>query len=190
MSGAGIDVGPLGARSGLERRGPEQYQRIVELYALYQGKVEGLGSGPSSPFHVIHAGVKRPKPPKPCVLCKRPTKEPRKGMCFGCYLRDKRGHSVTGPCSACGVGDQRVLKRHRLSDGQTVLCANCSAIAGRRAVTLEVLRGELGSGRRMGSERRGPDRRGIERRQRVDIEALSSDRRSFDRRTQDNEPGS
>jgi hypothetical protein len=84
-----------------------------------------------------------PSDPIACESCTKPTTKPRKGLCFACYLRTHRGHEVNGPCAVCGIADRRVLRRHQLADGATVLCANHAAIAGRRAITLVELQREV-----------------------------------------------
>lgn len=80
-----------------------------------------------------------------CVTCA--TKAPgqrRRGMCFPCYMRAIRGHTRARACAACGNADMRVLRRHRLVTGMVTLCSNDSAIAGRRLITIEQLRAEIG----------------------------------------------
>lgn len=121
----------------------------------------------------------------PCTNCGRPTTEPRRGLCKGCHLREHRGHLAAGPCAVCGTGDRRVLRRHLLSGGPVTLCANDSAIAGRRPLSLDQLRAEV----RAPSDRRGQDRRRgdrrvpIVRRARVEVDGLLDDRRRIvDRR--------
>jgi hypothetical protein len=74
-----------------------------------------------------------------------------------------------------------------LVEGRTTLCANCAAIAGRRAIGLDELRLELHPpGDRRQADRRAADRRiPVDRRQRVEVEHLLSDadRRASGRRT-------
>lgn len=112
--------------------------------------------------------------PVKCSACPRTTTEPRKGLCFACYQRDRRGHDRAKACAVCAVGDPRVLRRHKLALGFETLCANHSAIAGRRRITLGELRAEcFPSGDRRRTDRRHADRRGgPERRTRVDVERL------------------
>ena len=122
------------------------------------------------------------------LLAYRPAPEPRKGLCFGCYMRSRRGHETGPACECCGVTDRRVLRRHALDELRT-LCANCSAVAGRRALSLDELRCEVfPPGDRRGPGRRTGDRRApVDRRQRVEVEHLLSDadRRGSGRRTGD-----
>ena len=100
---------------------------------------------------------RQPRPPEGTrCACTRPC-APGRDKCSGCSVRSSRGHLVTGPCAACGQDDQRVLRRHTLAGGPVVLCANDSAIAGRRLLTLDELRSELRpleAGRRTGRDRR------------------------------------
>ena len=96
-----------------------------------------------------------------CTTCGRPTCHARRSRCPACYRRVTRGHALAGPCAVCGLTDLRVLRRHALRNGVAVLCANHSAMAGRRSLTLTELRGEccpLGD-RRDGEERRRAARR-------------------------------
>ena len=119
-----------------------------------------------------------------CLACARPTTEPRKGLCFACYQRQGRGHETALECACCGVKDRRVLRRHRLGEDWSTLCANCSAIAGKRPLTLEVLKAEVFPvGDRRSAGRRICDRRvPAERRHRVEIAGLLNDLRNHDRR--------
>lgn len=119
------------------------------------------------------------KPHAPtCERCGMVAQPRRRGLCFRCYQRERRGHQRHGPCSVCRCADVRVLRRHQLADGWTVLCANHAAIAGRRAITLAELVVESGD------RRRGDRRTHRERRQRVVVEWLAPDvdRRVGDRR--------
>lgn len=79
-----------------------------------------------------------------CSFCPRMTATLRAGKCPVCAVRASRGRLFTDPCAACGASDPRVLRRHTLADGPAVVCANCSAIAGRRPLALAELRAELG----------------------------------------------
>ena len=109
-----------------------------------------------------------PGAPVKCEACPRKTTTPRKGMCWPCYFRDYRGHHIRGPCALCGEEDPRVLRRHVFSDGDSVLCANHAAIAGRRKMTLPELQAECyppGDRRQRG--RRRYDRRTAVRRERL-----------------------
>ena len=87
-------------------------------------------------------------PPVACVRCTRQTEEPRRGLCFACYQRERRGHDVSDACAVCETRDARVLRRHALVCGPSTLCANHSAIAGRRALTLDELRSECAADER------------------------------------------
>lgn len=84
--------------------------------------------------------------PEPVICpCGRPTDEPRRGLCIACYLRERRGSAFTihAACQVCRTADKRVLRWHRLAGGVwVVLCANHSAIAGRRPLELDELRAE------------------------------------------------
>lgn len=85
-----------------------------------------------------------PLPPAPCTDCGTPTDEPRRGLCIGCYLRVRRGAAfdLGACCQVCRNNDRRVLRWHKLGGAMVVLCANHSAIAGRRPLELEELRAE------------------------------------------------
>lgn len=96
------------------------------------------------------------KPRSHCSNCGRPVSATRGGQCSGCYQRRRRGHEAPGPCRVCGEADPRVLKRHRLAEGMLSLCANHSAVAGRRPITLAELMSETTTA----GDRRGPERRG------------------------------
>ena len=52
--------------------------------------------------------------------------------CHACYMRAYRGHTIQRPCAVCGLDDIRMLQRATLRDGETVLCGNHAALAGRR----------------------------------------------------------
>jgi hypothetical protein len=106
-------------------------------------------------------------------------------MCKACYLRAYRGHDTSGPCSVCGLADARMLRRHHLADGWTVLCGNHAAVAGRRTLELEQLRAELTGpqDRRRVHRRRADRRHHLERRQTMSLAWLLADRREgVDRR--------
>lgn len=118
--------------------------------------------------------VKRPPRIVACSHCTRPTDEPRRGLCQGCYLREFRGHVRASACVCCGYSDARALRRHRLEGEMRTLCAICSAIAGRRPITLDALRLEV---------RRPAGRRVGERRVKVSLAWVAlADRRKADRR--------
>jgi hypothetical protein len=108
---------------------------------------------------------------RPCVGCARPTTHPRKGLCFACYQRARRGHVTQSECAVCGTRDRRVLRRHKLASGLETLCANDAAIAGRRVLTLAALRAErFPDGDRRGTDQRTGDRRTYaERRARLEL---------------------
>jgi hypothetical protein len=114
------------------------------------------------------------EPLRRCSACPRKAAKLKKGLCPACYLRSHRGGATGKACAVCAVGDPRVLRRHKLALGFETLCANHSAIAGRRRITLGELRAEcfpLGDRRR--TDRRHADRRGgPERRTRTDVEKL------------------
>jgi hypothetical protein len=58
--------------------------------------------------------------------------------CIGCRVRRCRGAVVEGACCRapdCGIADERMLRRHRFVDGVAIVCANHSAVAGRRELT-------------------------------------------------------
>lgn len=127
---------------------------------------------------------------RPCTACARPTAEPRRGMCFACYQRARRGHVASSACAVCATADRRVLRRHQLVDGWTVLCANHAAVAGRRSISLLELRAEVSpEGDRRAADRRREDRRSPAqpRRARVDVDRLllESERREVGRRGAD-----
>jgi hypothetical protein len=110
--------------------------------------------------------------PVKCEDCSRPTSTPRKGKCWACYFRDYRGHALSGPCSVCGEADRRVLRRHKLADVDTVLCANHAAIAGRRVLTAAELAAEcFPAGDRRQTGRRSGDRRAVSARRERDGDA-------------------
>lgn len=78
-----------------------------------------------------------------CSKCGR-TIDPqvKRHTCPVCAIRKCRG-LVPGPaCEVCTHTDARVLRLLRLADGTYTTCGNCSAIAGRRALSLEQLRAE------------------------------------------------
>lgn len=80
-----------------------------------------------------------------CDKCSRPVTATRKGLCTGCYMRDWRGHHVTGPCAACGEAELRklILARFPEFQGRLPICGNCSTVRGRRTITLAQLRCEM-----------------------------------------------
>lgn len=170
---------------------PLQFGSKREEKAASTGSGDPQGSRPTrrgrrTLFHVRRS----PCNPRPCASCSRPTTEPRRGLCFACYLRAYRGHVADGACAACGLEDRRVLRRHRLADGLATLCANHAAIAGRRTLTLEALRAECypPGDRRQGEQRRA-DRRAVgDRRTAPTVEqllAVADERRHAGRRAAD-----
>lgn len=67
------------------------------------------------------------KDPVQCSKCPRTTTEPRLGMCFCCYQRDRRGTGVPigATCHKCGESDPLVLSATPFG----VLCWNDHARA-------------------------------------------------------------
>ncbi len=122
-----------------------------------------------------------------CQICGKPTDKPRRGLCFACYQRQRRGHQLAGPCAICGLEDKRLLRRHQLADGLVVLCANHAALAGRRQLSLDELAAECHppGDRRSADRRRGDRRNHIERRQHWDAGWTLQDRRQHGRRAAD-----
>lgn len=58
--------------------------------------------------------------------------------CTGCRLRKCRGSVVSGAtCSVpdCAIDHPRALRWHRFTDEHLIVCANHSALAGRRPLT-------------------------------------------------------
>lgn len=117
--------------------------------------------------------------PTPCRTCSRPTLEPRRGECFACYQRGRRGHVPEGVCVVCGATDRRMLRRtlllQPLGDARhETLCANHAAVVGRRTLSLEELRAELSApGDRRQEDRRAGERRApAPRRARADVRHL------------------
>lgn len=93
-------------------------------------------NAPPLPFRPRKAVAERK-----CETCDRPSKDRE---CVGCRVRRSRGATIAGEqCAACGVDHPAVLRWHRFADGQQVLCANHSALAGRRRLTFEAFAAEL-----------------------------------------------
>ena len=115
--------------------------------------------------------------PVACCRCKRPTQEPRKGLCQRCYLAAYTGRTVAAACECCSVADPRVLVRRRIGEAMSTVCGNCAAVLGRRPLTLEALRAEV----RPASDRRQADRRSVaDRRAMLDVQRmLDEDRRAY-----------
>jgi hypothetical protein len=94
---------------------------------------------------LVKAKFKRPTPaPVPCETCRAvPVK--LGGSCVGCRLRRCRGTIVDDASCAvpgCPVYHPRMLRWHRFTDDHVVLCANHSALAGRRPITWNGFRAE------------------------------------------------
>jgi hypothetical protein len=70
---------------------------------------------------------KAPRPFVQCSSCPRETDQPRRGKCFGCYLRERRGSSLPyqAACKECGEDDPIVLRVTPFG----ILCANHHARA-------------------------------------------------------------
>ena len=123
-----------------------------------------------------------------CSLCRReltPDARARKGMCFRCYQRERRGRSLVGKrCAVCSVEDQRVLQFHRMAEGHVVLCANHATIAGKRSITLDELKDEcFPAGDRRQEDRRRSDRRNYRERRQDDWHSIDDEeRRSYQER--------
>lgn len=82
--------------------------------------------------------------PYPCSTCPKLIREGR--TCGACRLRKCRGSTVEGAaCRApgCSVDDPRMLRRHRFADGVRIVCANHSAIVGRRPLVWAAFLDEL-----------------------------------------------
>lgn len=84
-----------------------------------------------------------------CDSCQRPLTPKSDGkiigrVCAGCRVRKCRGTELEGSCF-CGHADRRVLRWHEFLDQRAVVCANHSAIAGRRPLTYEELQAECAS---------------------------------------------
>jgi len=54
-----------------------------------------------------------------------------------------RGVEPAAACATCPQRDRRVLVRRRVAGAWVTCCANCAAILGRRALSLEALRAEI-----------------------------------------------
>ena len=130
--------------------------------------------------------VQRRRPNAPAVRCKAcptRTREPRRGLCPRCYQNDHHDRPRAPSCACCGQGDPRTLLRRTLAGELVTLCGNCSAVAGRRPLTLEALRAEVRApGDRRGGDRRRRDRRALDRRERLELvegeqRAAAGDRR-------------
>jgi hypothetical protein len=94
--------------------------------------------------------------------CGRTTLEPRNGQCGRCYQHAYHGRRLAAACEGCNETDARTLVRRTLSGVAVTLCGNCAAIVGRRPLSLEALRAEVGPSpgdRRSQERRRAGDRR-------------------------------
>jgi hypothetical protein len=79
---------------------------------------------------------------KKCELCSTPIG--KGNVCTGCRVRKCRGSLVAGErCAVCPVSHPRMLRWHSFTDGQQVLCANHSALAGRRPLTFDQFSAEV-----------------------------------------------
>lgn len=67
------------------------------------------------------------KQPVTCAKCPRLTDQPRRGLCFNCYQRERRGSALElgAACAECGEDDPIVLRVTPFG----VLCANHHARA-------------------------------------------------------------
>lgn len=84
--------------------------------------------------------------PRVCRGCGRAIDPASKRhVCTSCTVRKCRGAETGAACEACGHADRRVLRRLRLVEGMVTACGNCTAIAGRRVLSLAALRAELGA---------------------------------------------
>ena len=139
---------------------------------------------------MAHVRRRRGAGPVACGTCKRPTGEPRKGLCYACYQRERRG-AVVNACAVCGLADARMLMFRTLADGEHVLCGNHALALGKRRLALSELARELRvPGDRRASDRRAGDRRAADRRASVDLAWLTEgDRRSGGRRLADHPSG-
>ncbi len=67
-----------------------------------------------------------------CALCPVVTSEPRRGLCFGCYQRERRHGALCAPVvcvgfdgNDCRVSDPRLLR----PCGNGLRCLNCLMLA-------------------------------------------------------------
>jgi hypothetical protein len=91
-------------------------------------------------------------------------------MAIACRLRKLRGTEIVEPCRVCGIARRPVLRLHSFLDGTATLCANHSALAGKRRLTLGAFLDEMAA---QGDRRSVLERRlGLERR-------TSAERREF-----------
>lgn len=70
--------------------------------------------------------AKRERPQQPCRKCPRTSNQLRDGLCFACYLRERRGTSLPdgARCFTCENPNPIVL----VLQGHRVLCLNCRAL--------------------------------------------------------------
>lgn len=107
-----------------------------------------------------------------------------------CYLAAYHGKQKAGACECCGFADARGLVRKSMAGTMRTLCAICAVIAGRRAIDLEELKGEVlppeGDRRRALTRRTGDRRSAADRRAVADLERLAdldaAERRATGRR--------
>jgi hypothetical protein len=94
---------------------------------------------------LVKAKFKRPKPdPIPCEGCGVVLVQSGR-RCPGCRIRKCRGSAFSGHACGivgCGVDSPRVLRWHRFVDATVPLCANHSALAGRRPISWTVFMAE------------------------------------------------
>lgn len=93
---------------------------------------------PGLAYRVKHGDMPRKSPQTAaCSACREPSVDLRRGLCFRCYQRQRRGALAVGRCGICPVSDPRMLVQHaRLG----VLCANHARIARASATLADVER--------------------------------------------------
>ena len=72
--------------------------------------------------------------------------------CTACRVRKCRGTLIDGETcgiTGCGIDHPRVLRWHRFSDTTIALCANHSALAGRRPLQWSAFKAQAEQGGRM-----------------------------------------
>lgn len=111
-----------------------------DAFPVQHGEIDELDVAPRTYSERLPAGE-----PRRCGQCGRAI-DPRskRHTCAACTMRKCRGAQTGEACEACGHGDRRVLRILRLADRSITACGNCTALAGRRAITVEQLRAELG----------------------------------------------
>lgn len=77
-------------------------------------------------IHPESESAKRERPLLGCRKCPRSSNQLRDGMCFACYLRERRGTSLPdgAQCFTCQTPNPIVL----VMQGPRVLCLNCRAL--------------------------------------------------------------